>query len=180
MAIDNTFSSLNYNAYLSLAEADVRIASFEPFVSTANWSALTNPQKENVIAIASSDANKFLYDGSLSGAVKSAFNMKWPRDGAVYTNGLPIPSTETPEFIKSYVAQRCVEILNFNQDKANKQIINKNVKRKKIDVIDTEYFSDSDSKSRSISVSDYESYKTISDYVVGGGNSGGVIFLERA
>lgn len=166
MAIDTVYTSVDFNAYITVAETDTRIAGFQPFVDTSSWDALSDPQKENLIAASTKDANRFDYFGQLNGSVVSSFNMKWPRSDVVYTNGVQVQTTEIPEFIKSYVAQRCVELLNYTYDQANSNLINSNVKKVQVDVISREFFDKF--KSSDIDVNDFESYRTIKPYVSSG------------
>lgn len=166
MAIDTVYTSVDFNAYIDVAEADTRIAGFQPFVDASAWDALADPQKENLIAAGSKDANRFDYFGQLNGSVVSKFNMKWPRRNVIYTNGVQVLPTEIPEFVKSYVAQRIIELLNYTYDQANANLINSNVKKVQVDVISREFFDKF--RSSNINVNDFESYHAIQPYVSSG------------
>lgn len=170
-------SSADYNSYLSRVDADARIVGLEPFVNIKKWTKLTGPQKDSVVLKATDEANSFDFVGATSNLIISANNMMWPRSGVSYANGVQIQSSEVPEFVKEYIAQRCMEVLEFGPSDANKLTVPNNVKRKKIGSLEKEFFSPDQISSNTLSLRDFSSYGMLVPYVIRNGN---LINLERA
>lgn len=167
MALVTDYTNSGYNGYATVAEVDAIIALLAPFTDTAKWTASSTAQKEGIIQTVSQDVNCFEYFGALNSAVVSPFNMMFPRTGMTYTNGTAIPSTVIPQFVKDYVARRCLEVFVFGPNQSNNIKIPNNVKRVKVDgVVEREYFAPDTVRDNPLSLDDFDSYDcTIKPYV---------------
>ena len=179
MALVTDYTDVQYNAYATVAEIDALIVGLSPFSNTSKWDALdTDEKKEGVILAATKNVNCFVFKGSLNSAVISLYNMQFPRVGLYYTNGNEIPSNIIPQFVKDYVASRCLELLDFNPSDANKILIPNNVKRNKVGSLEQEFFSPKDMTANQLTLSDFASYKcSLKPYVL---NNSNTIYLKRA
>jgi hypothetical protein len=178
MAIITDYTNSQFNAYATTAEIDEIIVDLSPFSNTSKWDALDEPSKEGVIKNASQNVNCFAYKGVLNSAVISPFNMQFPRIGLFYTNGTAVNSNEIPFFVKQYVAERCLEILDFGPSAANGVLVPSNVKKNKVGSLEQEFFSPKEMTANQLTLKDFSSYQcTIKPYVL---NSGNTIYLKRA
>lgn len=178
MALVTDYTDAQYNAYATVAEIDAIIVGLSPFSNTSKWDALDTAQKEGVILNTSQDVNCFQFKGTLNKQVISPFNMQFPRDGMFYTNGVEIPNDIIPEFVKQYVAQRCLEILDFGPSSANGILIPNNVKKNKVGSLEQEFFGPKEMTANKLTLSDFASYQcTLKPYAL---NSANVIYLKRA
>ena len=165
MAIITDYTDANYNSYIALVEANTRIAAFAPFYDVSAWNALSDVDKENLIIRATADANAFVYLWEISNSIISPYNMRFPGKSVQYSNGVDIPDNEIPEFVKAYVAQRCVEILSYTDEDHNEAAFLSNIKKERTEGIETTYFSASERADIKTGLTDFRSYLTISDYV---------------
>ena len=167
MALNNTFNDIGYNSYATVEEIDAIINRLAPFSNVTKWTALQDEQKESVIITVSQDVNCFDFMGILNSGVTSPFNMKFPRTSLLYTNGLEVPGSQIPEFVKEYVARRSLELLDFGPTQSNNINLPNRVKRIRIEgAIDREFFSPDELNSSTVSLTDFESYRcTLSAYV---------------
>lgn len=110
MAIDNDYASSLYNSYfVDIADLDTFVSALDGFWNLTSWNALTDAQKENIMHGAIADLNSFCFNGAVNGSINSPYNMKFPRTGIDYQNGVSIGSADTPIFVKEYIAERVLE-----------------------------------------------------------------------
>jgi len=131
--------------------------------------------KENLILGATRDANMFDYVGALNNQVISPYDMKWPRSGAQYSNGVNIANNEIPAFIFDYLAKRIVEKQTQISDGS---YYDGRVKREKLGELEREFHNPRDSRLLKKSLAKQESFQCIAPYVVNAG--GNMRYVARA
>lgn len=165
MAIDNDYTSSGFNSYFESVEAlNQYVAALDGLWNISTWTKLNTTQRQNIMFGATSDLNSFCYTGSLNGSVNSAFNMRFPRSGMTYQNGVSIPSNEIPEFVKDYIAQR---VLEKSANVETGKFYNGRIKKQKLGKLEQEFQNPRDSIIIKNTKSSAKSYVIISPYVTG-------------
>jgi len=141
----------NSNSYISEAGANTY---HEDRGKLVEWNEVTN--KEALLVL----ATDFLRDGSLlpwRGSRKTATQaLDWPRSGVQERHGQPVPDDEVP----MRVANATAELALILSTKELHPIITRtsgDIRKKKVDVLETEYFS---SKFRTNNPADYTAIVT--------------------
>lgn len=126
------------NSYVSVSDADT----YALTVSNATWSALSNAAKETFLITAFqvlNDAVRFPYVGTRKTSTQAGL---WPRLNAVELNGPDIGPTIIPTQLKQ--ASINLALLQASGDTSSVSFSvsgASNIKRKKVDVLEREYFS---------------------------------------
>ena len=124
----------NADSMLSVADADTLLTNR----NSPYWDAATTAQKEESL-VASSDylnqENRFSWKGT-----KLNYDQlqSWPRSGVTETHGHAVPSDEVPWRVEQaivYIAERYLSGADLNPDLPISEI-----KRAKLDVLETEFF----------------------------------------
>lgn len=178
MSLDSVFTSSGYNSYIdSTATADTLVDELDGIVDISAWTALTDPQKENVLLESTVDVNNFCYFGVVNQGIISPFNMQWPRIGAFYNNGVEIGSEEIPFFITDYVIRRSVERLSYDENQSVDKELNKNVQKQKVGSLEQSFFKPNDIGSFQVKTNKMPSYLIVKPYVCN--SVDGLTYLER-
>lgn len=131
--------------------------------------------KENLIIGATKDMNNFDFVGALNSSVTSRFNMKWPRSGAYYSNGVQIGSDEIPSFACCYIAERIIEKQAQEKDGS---FYDGRLKRQKVGDLEQEFHSATTSTTIKNNLKNNSSFECIRAYVINASRN--MRFLTRA
>lgn len=176
MAIDNDYNSSLYNSYfLDIAELETFVSALDGFWNLTSWNALTDTQKENIMHGAIADLNSFCFMGKVNSSINSPYNMKFPRVGMEYQNGVSIDSAETPIFVKEYIAER---VLEKNANIKNGAFYDGKIKKYKLGKLSQEFHNPKDSKTLVNTLRKASSFTRINYYVCG--LSGNFKYVQRA
>lgn len=177
MSLDSLYYSSGFNSYIvDVAEMDTIMASLNGAYNISGWTAITDPLvKENVILAATNDMNKFEFTGQLNQGVISSSDMKFPRKGVAYTNGVAIAETDFPSFVLKYIAIRILERL---ANVSNGAYNDGRIKRQKLGDLEQEFFSPAESRVSKNTLRRNASFEEIKPYVTN--SSANMRYLVRA
>lgn len=162
MAVDTTYTSANYDGYISTAECDTLISGLSGFYNTSGYDKLSTTQKENAIKYATREANRMQFVGTVSADVV-AQDMQWPRSGVYYLNGETVSSTAIPDFVKRFTAFRVIELIDNKI--TSKHDPEKAIKKQKLGELEQEY-QDSKGAGPSDNLRDLPAFKEIAPWVI--------------
>lgn len=126
----------NANAYVDVAFVDA----YAGIMGLAAWLALNTTAKETAIARATmhvNDGNRYPYVGVKRTQEQA---LLWPREGAVERDGQAIASTSIPYQLKNATAE-LAGLLGTGTSTQTVVSTSGAIKREKVDVLETEYFS---------------------------------------
>ncbi|MCH9735864.1 MAG: hypothetical protein K0U78_15150 [Actinomycetia bacterium] len=176
MAIDSDYTSSLYNSYFDdIASLDVAVSALDGYWNLTSWNALTETQKENLMHGATADFNAFCYLGTINNSISSPYNMKFPRSGVYYQNGVSIGNTETPIFAKAYIAER---VLEKNANIETGKFYDGRIKKNKLGKLEQEFHNPRDSRILRNTLRSASSFSNIRPYITG--LSGNFRYVQRA
>lgn len=175
MAINNDYTSIDYNSYfLDLATLDSAVEALDGFWDLTSWRNLTDQQKENIMFGANEDLNSFCFVGRINQSIISQYNMQFPRSDLVYQNGVSIASNEIPLFVLNYIAERSLE---KNANVQTGEFYDGRIKRNKLGKLEQEFQNPRDSRLLQNTLRNASSFSNISAYVIG--LTGGFRYVTR-
>jgi hypothetical protein len=167
MAVDNTYTSATFDAYITAAECDTLIDAMAGLMDSTIYDGLSTTKKENLIKYATRELNQFEFEGYVSSDVVAG-GMEWPRIGVYYSNSVLVDSESIPDFVKRFTAYRVIELAanNLQTTKENE------LHTKKIDAdgVNIEFFDPKGTPEPSTQLEDLPAYLEIAPYVLGGGD----------
>jgi len=181
MSLDSVYTSATYNSYFATVdEATAEIRKLKGFIDVSSWEdSDSDITKENISLAATKDLNSFAFEGATNSSIVSPYNMTWPRSGTLYQNGVSILDDEIPIFVLEYLARRCIEILDFDQQKIFSTNLQSNIKKQKIGSLEKEFFSPKDMAGKEIDLNDFPSYDGLRPYIESSVSSN-LTYLVRA
>lgn len=176
-----TVGSASANSYVTIAEAD---AYLDDRLNASAWTGASDDDKARALFEAARELDLYPWKGS---RVDSTQSLEWPRD---YVESPDIPwatveqadtyyylRTVVPERVRNAQVEIALEFLRAGTTDLSVRDASVGIKRKKVDVLETEYFEPSDRPEG------LERFPRISELVAPlliGDGSGGVNTLLRA
>lgn len=182
ITLDSVFTSSTYNSYLAtIEEINDIVSNLDGVIDGINkWTELdSDNQKTNVWIAAVKDLNSFEFVGVINSSINSPFNMKWPRTGTCYVNGIKIGSSEIPQFILEYLSRRVIESLLYDENEPISRQTKSHIKKQKVGSLEQEFFDSGESGGTTINLREMPSFQCIKPYVTGATNSN-LNFLIRS
>ena len=162
MAVDNTYTSATFEAYITAAECDTLVDALAGFVDSSVYDGLSTAKKENLIKYATRELNRFDFVGAVSGDIVAG-DMKWPRTGVYYGNRVVVSSNAILDFVKRFTAYRVVELASNQYYTTKEQELH--TKAIDADSVKIEFADPSGYAAPSTEIEDLPAYQEIEPYL---------------
>lgn len=111
-ALITDWTDPGFDAYASLAEVLDLIRGLDGLYDIKPWQETTQDAKENLIRFSTRELADLTFVGTLVDTITGPI-AQWPRSGITAPNGTAVADDAIPAFIKQWVAERQLELLNF-------------------------------------------------------------------
>jgi len=137
LTIDATVGGASSNSFVTLAESETYM---EGRLNVSLWTAATDANKNIALVEATRDLDVKEYPGNRVSATQS---LSWPRDWAIDPDDPNLDyfdTTEVPTRIKNATCELAMQYIKAGTTDLAALDSATNIKRKKVDVLETEYF----------------------------------------
>jgi hypothetical protein len=101
-----------FDSYATLDEVKERVLGFEGIYDIVPWLQTSDSNKENTIRFATRELADVMFQGTQVDTIAGPVAV-WPRTDVTAPNGYDVPDDAIPEFVKLWLANRQLEILEF-------------------------------------------------------------------